>query len=56
MLTKKDKIVSMIIKDVVKQIGRSGYVALPQELVGKYVEINVGVIRWIFTATNKKEK
>lgn len=43
--TKDDKITSVIIKDVVKKLGRSGYVALPKALIGKYVEIKVEVLK-----------
>lgn len=46
LLTKKNgEIKSIVIKDVVKKIGRSGYVALPIELVNKYVEIEVKVLK-----------
>ncbi|HEY0089711.1 MAG TPA: DUF2080 family transposase-associated protein [Candidatus Lokiarchaeia archaeon] len=38
---KTDKIEELIIKDIVKKIGRSGYIALPKELIGKYVQIEV---------------
>ena len=36
---------NLLAKDVVKKIGRSGYVALPNELVNKYVEIEVKVLK-----------
>jgi len=45
LLTDNDKITSVCIKDTVKKIGRSGYVALPKALVGKYVIINVKVLK-----------
>ena len=35
----KDKLDGVIIKDVVKRLGRSGYIALPNKLVGKYVRL-----------------
>jgi len=33
------KIVNMVIKDIVKPHGGSGYVAIPKELIGKQVTI-----------------
>lgn len=44
LLTDKDKIVEISIKDIVKKIGDSGYVALPRELINKYVEIHLKVL------------
>lgn len=44
-ITSKEKIEEICIKDTVKKIGRSGYVALPKELVSKYVEIKLKVVK-----------
>ena len=38
-----DKIIKLSIKDIVKKLSRSGYVALPKELIGKYVELKIEV-------------
>jgi len=35
----KDKLVKMHLKVMVKKHGRSGYILLPKELVGKRVEV-----------------
>ena len=40
-----DKIIKLSIKDIVKKLSRSGYVALPKELIGKYVNINLEVLK-----------
>lgn len=45
LITSNDKIEEMVIKDSVKKIGRSGYVALPKQLVGKYVEIKLKIVK-----------
>lgn len=39
-----DEITKLIIKDVVKKLGDSGYVAIPRELKNKYVEIKLRVL------------
>lgn len=42
--TEDDKIIGISIKDLVKKVGDSGYVALPRELINKYVQINLEVL------------
>jgi len=42
--TNEDKIIGISIKDLVKKVGDSGYVALPKELINKYVQINLKVL------------
>ena len=42
--TVNDKIIGISIKDLVKKVGDSGYIALPRELIGKYAEINLEVL------------
>jgi putative transposon-encoded protein len=39
-----DKLGKLVVKDVVKRVGDSGYVALPKELIGKYVELKLEVL------------
>ena len=39
LIKQEDEIVELVIKDVVKPIGRTGYVSVPKELIGKYVTI-----------------
>lgn len=34
-----NKVVKAIIKDTVKVLGGSGYVAVPKEMIGKYVTV-----------------
>lgn len=41
---KNDKIEKIIIKDILKKLGRSSYVALPKEIIGKYAKIEVEII------------
>jgi len=45
LLRRRNNLISkIIIKDSVKKLGRSGYVALPKELIGKYVQIKLELI------------
>lgn len=39
MVRDKDEIVELLIKDKVKKLGGTGYVAIPRSLIGKYVMI-----------------
>lgn len=39
-----DELIEINIKSIVKKVGESGYIALPNELIGKYVEINLRVL------------
>ena len=43
LLRKDDKLSKIIIKDTAKPIGRSSYIALPKELVGKYITVTIEV-------------
>ena len=40
----EDEITKGSIKDTVKRLGDSGYVALPKELIKRYVEIKLRVL------------
>jgi len=44
--TENDKIIGISIKDLVKKVGDSGYVALPRELINKYVQLTLEVLNW----------
>ena len=44
-LTDKDKITNLVLKDTVGKLSRSGYIAFPKELIGKYVEVTLKVIK-----------
>ena len=44
--TEDDKIIGISIKDLVKKVGDSGYVALPRELINKYVQLTLEVLNW----------
>ena len=45
LLRDENKISEIIIKDIVKKVGDSGYVALPSELIGDYVQIKIEVLK-----------
>lgn len=38
-----DKLIEVEIKDTVKKLGRSGYISLPKELIGKYVNLRIKI-------------
>lgn len=40
LLKKGNEIIEMEIKCKVKKIGRTGYISVPKELIGKYVKLN----------------
>lgn len=42
--TEDEKIIKIEIKDIVKKVGNSGYIAMPRELIGKYVKIEVEIL------------
>ena len=44
-ISEEDIIKEVTVKDTVKAIGRSGYISVPRSLVGKYVELNLRVLK-----------